>query len=122
MGQEGLHFGAEQQALGEPGVIEGLDPQAVPGQEQALFAAVPDGEGEHAVHGLQAVGAVFLVGVDDHLGVARGGEAVAGLDEIGPDFRVIVQLAVVDDPDSLVFVGQGLMPGLKIDDGQAAVA
>jgi hypothetical protein len=35
-------------------------------------------------------------------------------------FLVVIEFAVVDDPDVILFVADGLMAGLDIDDAQAA--
>ena len=67
-------------------------------------------------------GAPLLVGVDDDLGVAVRAEGVAGGLELGAQLAVVVDLAVVDEPDGLVLVGDGLVAALAVDDAQAAVA
>jgi hypothetical protein len=47
---------------------------------------------------------------------------VSGGFELRPDVRMVVDLAVEDDPDRLVLVRQRLMAGRQIDDAQPAVA
>ena len=64
-------------------VEERLLADAVAGDRQLPAAGVPEREGEHAVEAADAVDAVLLVEVDDDLGVALGGEAMAAGDELG---------------------------------------
>ena len=40
--------------------------------------------------------------------------------EISTQLLMVVDFAVKDDPDVFVFVGQGLMPGLEVDDAKPA--
>ena len=49
-------------------------------------------------------------------------EGVAGGLELGAQLAVVVDLAVVDEPDGLVLVGDGLVAAVAVDDAQAAVA
>ena len=37
-----------------------------------------------------------------------------------PKFTIIVNLAIEDDPDSLVFIGHGLLPPSQVNNRQAA--
>ncbi len=50
------------------------------------------------------------------------GEAVAASLQIGAQVAVIVNLAVKNGPDGLIFVGDRLVAGVKVDDAQAAHA
>ena len=63
---------------------------------------------------------VLLVEVHEHFGVALGGEPVAASLELGPKLAVVVDLAVLDDPDRLVLVADRLIAAREIDDGQAS--
>ena len=100
--------------------MEGFDAQAVAGQDQFFRLRVPEGDGEHAVEMGDEVLAVFLVKVDDDLGVGVGVETVAAGQKRGLEGREIEDLAVVDDPDRLVFIMDGLAPGGQVDDAQTA--
>ena len=48
-------------------------------------------------------------------------EPVAAGLEIAPQVAVVVDLAVEDDPDRLVFVGHRLLAAGPVDDGQPAM-
>ena len=119
-GQEALDLRSEGEAdvSAGSGVVEGLLPHPVAGQEQ--FLAVPEREGEHADEAVQALLTPLLVGVDDDFGVGLGSEPVAGL-------QLLAQLFVVEDHpienqrDGAVLVGHGLLAGFQVDDLEAPV-
>ena len=128
--EQRLDLAGEQQAAGlrRTRVVQRLDAEVVAVQHELAAAPilpgaaqVGDGEGPHAVEARGAGGAPLLVGVDDDLGVAVRAEGVAGGLELGAQLAVVVDLAVVDEPDGLVLVGHGLVPALAVDDAQAAV-
>jgi hypothetical protein len=50
---------------------------------------VPEREGEHTPQILGAVRAVFLIEMDDDLGVRRGVETVAPQQQLFSEFRVV---------------------------------
>jgi hypothetical protein len=60
--------------------------------------------------------------VDDDLAVAAGAKHVAGGLEFGVQLAIIVDLAVVDQPDALVLIGEGLVTAFAVDDAQAPMA
>src|SRR5664280_119341 len=62
---------------------------------------------------------VLLVEVRDHLGVAVAREAVTLGRELRPQLAVVVDLAVLRDPDAAVLVRQRLVARLQIDDRKA---
>ena len=66
-----------------------------------------------------AVGAVLLVEVDDHLGVALRGERWPRALQLRAQLAVVVDLAVQDDDDRAVLVEDRLVAGLEVDDAQA---
>ena len=54
--------------------------------------------------------------MNECFGVALCGQAMTALLQIGAQLEVIVNLAVEDDMDGAVFVGDGLMTAGEIDD------
>src|SRR5664280_2000374 len=62
---------------------------------------------------------VLLVEVRDHLGVAVAREAVTLGRELRPQLAVVVDLAVLRDPDATVLVRQRLVARLQVDDRKA---
>jgi hypothetical protein len=59
--------------------------------------------------------------VDDDFGVCLGIEAVAAGDQAFSEFRVVEYLAIVHDPQGVVFVVDGLVTAGKVDDAQPGV-
>ena len=67
-------------------------------------------------------GAVLLVEVRQHLGVAAAAEDVAAPAQLLAQGVVVVDLAVLRRPDAAVLVGEGLVAALHVDDREAARA
>src|SRR2546423_65873 len=65
----GHDLGPEDETARALSVVEWLSPEAVPGNEQLAFAAVPDREREHALEPFHTTDAFFLVEVEDRLRV-----------------------------------------------------
>src|SRR5687768_18519658 len=116
IGEERLELGAEQEGLVVQRVIQRLDADAVPGDEEDVRSGIPDGEGEHATQTRDAVLAELLVGVNYDLGVAGGSEAMSAGQQLLPKLREIVDLAVEDDPDRAVLIGHRLNRRFQVDD------
>ncbi len=68
--EDRLDLRAEDQSGGGVGVVEGLDAEAVAGEEHLTPVRVPDREREHALEALDAADALLLAEVEDRLGVA----------------------------------------------------
>jgi hypothetical protein len=82
-----------------------------------------DREGEHAVEALDAGRPPLGPGLQDHLGVAGRGEAVAGLGQLLAQLLVVVDAAVEGDRQAQRGVDEGLRGGFgQVDDLQPAVA
>ena len=79
-------------------VEERLDPQSVTSQYQSAPRLVPESDGKHAVEVADEVQAIFLVEVDDDLGVATGVKAVPTGLQVPAQLGEIVDLTVVDRP------------------------
>ena len=78
-------------------------------------------DGELAPELLEDAFAVFLVEVDDDLGVGVRAEDVALGLQLRLALGVVEQLAVEDDRDAAVLVGDRLVAVAEADDGEAAV-
>ncbi len=83
-----------------------------------FFGLVPDRDREHPAQVLQAIDAVFVVEMDDRLGVRMGVKPVAALLEVLTQLAVIVDLAVENDPLRTVLVMHRLLARGEIDDRQ----
>src|SRR5205085_1724228 len=108
----------EQQLAALFAVVERLDADAVPSEEQLLFPPVPDRKSEHPAQVIDAALTEILVEVDDRLGVAVGSEHMAAPFERAAQLAVVVDLAVEHDPDRAVFVRDGLLSVAEVDDAQ----
>src|ERR1700720_2113933 len=60
--------------------------------------------------------------MDDDFGVGLGFEDVALGEKKFTEFLIVVDFPVENDPDGAVFVRDGLVAGVEVNDGQAAEA
>ena len=122
MAKHRLGLGAESQAAaGQLGVEERLLPHPVARQHKPLARLVPDGQGEHPVEPADEIDPVFLVKMHQAFRVGNGLVAMPFGLELRPDLQLVVQLAVVRDPDRAVLVGHRLGAAGDVDDRQPAM-
>lgn len=118
-----LELGGKHEAALTDVVEQRLDAGAVARQQQLLAAAVPEGEGEHALQPLQAVQSILLIGVENGFGVGRGAEAVAFAAQLATQLAVVVDFAIEGDDELAVFAFHRLVAGRRrIEDAQAAMS
>ena len=121
--EDGLDLRAEHQPAVSLRVVERLDADAVAGEQQPPAHGVVQGEAEHAAQVVDHVDPVFLVAVQDHLGIGVAAEAVPFCLELGAQFLKIVDLAVEHQADGVVLVEHRLAAVLaQVDDRQPAEA
>jgi hypothetical protein len=65
---------------------------------------------------------MIFVEMYDHLGVRHRIKAVSPLFKDIPEFYVIENLTVEDDPASPVFIVHGLPPAFEVDDTQSGMS
>ena len=111
-----LELRSERERCVRDPVIEGLDPEPVPGQHQAAVARIPEGEGEHPPQRLDEVGTPLLVEVHEHLGVAASREPVTPPLQVSAQLAVVVDLPVLNHVDAAILVGDGLVAAFEVDD------
>jgi hypothetical protein len=119
-GDQGLELGGEDDAVAARHHVEGLDPQRVAGEQQARVPLVEEREGEHPAEPRQGVRPPAAQRLEDDLGVRLGDEPDAVALEDLPEFAVVVELAVVAEPEPVLderLVGLGG----QVDDRQPPV-
>jgi hypothetical protein len=121
-GQKGAQLGTEGEPRVLRPVVERLDPDPVAGDEEPLPVGVPDGEREHAAEPVDHLLPVVLVQVDEGFGVAARAKPVAPALQLRAERVVVVDLAVEDDHDRAVLVGDRLVPAGHVDDAEPAHA
>src|SRR2546422_11655848 len=90
--------GGEEESVTGDRVVERLDPEPVPRQEEAALQPVPQGKREHALEPLDTGCPLLLVQVEDRLGIAPGPVGVAAPLEPATELGMVVNFAVGDDP------------------------
>ena len=116
-----LHLGAKAHAQRRDGVIQGLDADPIPHEQQAALRLVPQRIREHAAEPIDGAVAPLFVRVHDHFCVRMRAEPVSVRDQLCTQLGEVVNLAVEHDADRPVLVRQRLIAGRQIDDAQTAV-
>ena len=116
--QQGLHLGAEQEALGRLRVEERLLAGPVAAGEQAAVVRVPQREGEHPPQPGQDVDAERLVAVQHHLDVRAAAKPVPPRDQLAAKLGVVVDLPVGDEMGRSVLARERLLTVGDVDDRQ----
>ena len=119
---ERLHLRRDVAGAVHHRVVERLDPEPVAGGKQHAVALVPDRERELAAQVVQALRAEVLVQVQRDLAVRSSPEAMPLGLQAAADRLEVVELAVDDDVERLVFVGDRLIAGGQVDDAQPRVS
>src|SRR5208282_849060 len=83
---------------------------------------VPYGERKHAAQFFHATCAKLFIEMDDHLCVRLRLEGVALRSQELPQFLVVINLSIKDNPNCTVFVGEGLVAGVEVDDREPTKA
>src|SRR5262245_49277989 len=78
MPQQRLYLGGEDEQLAVPEVVERLDAQSIASRKEPATRAVPDRKRKHAAEPADAIDAMFLVRMDDGLGIRSTDVSVAG--------------------------------------------
>ena len=119
-GEQALQFRSEQEEAVGACVVERLDAEPVAGEHRAAPASVPDRDRELAAQQPHEVGALALVQVRDHLGVAAAREPMPLPLERAPQLDVVVQLPVLRRPHRARLVRHRLVAAGEIDDRKPA--
>ena len=101
-------------------VVQRLDAELVACEHQATGALIEQREREHAAETIETRWSPPVPGLEDDLGVGRGGEPGAGARELVAQLSEVVQLAVVTEGQS-VLRERLVSRGGQVDDREAAV-
>src|SRR5579859_7599946 len=118
--KNGLDLGPEKKSLAVPAIIEGLNAESVSRREQHALPSIPNRESEHASQMLHTITTVFFVKMNDGFGITVCTVAMSLCLQASAKVDVVVDLAVVDDPNVLTLVSQRLVAALDVDNAQAA--
>jgi hypothetical protein len=93
----------------------------IPSEKETATTLIPNRERKHPAEVTHALSPVLLIEMDYNFGVRGGLEAVTRSLESLPELRKIVDLAVENDPNGLVFVGKRLPSSIDVDNAEAPV-
>ena len=121
--QQALDLAAKQQlARVGLGVIERLDAENIPCAVHFVGFRIPHDKGKHTAQLGSQCRAVFLIAVDDDLGVAVGLEDMALGLQFGTQIHEVVNFAVEHADNGAVLVVHRLLARGQVNDAQAAEA
>src|SRR5450759_2291734 len=92
-----LQFGGENQLATAQAVVKRFDTHPIARQEQPPFIPIPDREGKHPVKLLHCVYTVSGVLLQNYFGVRASPKDTFATFQVGAQFQVIINLAVIDN-------------------------
>ena len=117
-----FHLGRDVTRAVHQRVVQRLDAEPVAAGKEHAVALVPQRERELAAKLVHRACAEVLVEMKRDLAVGPGLEAMPFRLQLRPDPLEVVELAVDDDVDGVVFVVERLIAGGEVDDAQPRVA
>ena len=120
--EDGLHLGGEEKPTGLAADVQWLFADAVAAQDEPFAVCVPQSESKHPAQPAEEIESLFLVEVNNDLGVRSCAEAVPFGFELLTKGREVIDFAVQDNPQGFVFIGDGLMAARNVNDAEAAYA
>ena len=115
-------FGSEEKFSAMVGVVERFNAEGIAREDEAFFAGVPDGEGEHAVESGETVGPVFGPSLEKNFRIGLCAEGGSAGFEIAAEFEVVIYLSIKNDVPASICGGHGLGSAGEIENAEAAVA
>src|SRR5579872_5516602 len=119
VGQESLDLrGKNKGSILMDTVVKGLDAQPIACREKPAAAGVPEHKRKHAAQAVYTLVTKLLIEVKDGLRVAARAILMSLRFEISAQFLVVVDFAVINNPDGALFIADRLMPALHINDAK----
>ena len=115
----GLDLGSPDHLVAVYGIVQRLYADGVANEQQSADTRIVKRDGEHPVEVLREVESVFLVGVNDNLGVGCRSEAVTPGREMVAKRPIVVDFAVEDGADAPILIEDGLGASLHVDHRQS---
>src|SRR6202035_4798899 len=103
--EQRLDLGPEYQPLSVDSVMQRLLAEAVTGQKQRSISGVINREREHPTQSAHTVAADLLIEMENGLSIGVGAENVAAGAKLVAQLNEVINLSVIDNPNSFVFVG-----------------
>ena len=102
-------FGTKYKGPVLPVIEKGPDSDPVPSQEQFFLPGIPYCKGKLSIQLLQALLTKMLVQEQQYLGITSCPEAITQRDQLLPEFNVVKDFSIEDDPELPSFVTHGLL-------------
>ena len=97
------------------GIIQRLYSQPVPCKEQCFILVIPDRECEHSVKFMDTFRTIFFKGMNNNFGITVSFKLMSFLRKNRFDIAMIINLPVISNPVSAVFVRHRLMTAAEIN-------
>src|SRR5712691_8060105 len=115
-------LGAKDQSLSISVVIQRLLAKPITCCQETVAISVPNGEGEHAAQVLDTLITVLLIGVNDSLSITTCGKVMTMTLQFFPQLPVVIDFAIEDNHDALIFIKNGLMAASQVNNREATYA
>ena len=118
MREQNFWFRSKQQRSIEDAPVKRLLAKSIARDEQATFPIIPKREREHAIEMLDHITAIFFVKMRQDFRVRFAAKGVAASFQIRSQFAVVIDLAVENYRDAVIFIECRLLARQQIDDRQ----
>ena len=106
-----------------PAIVQWLDPDRIPSQQDTILPQVQDREGKDAVQLGGALRSLLFVEMNNNFGIRAGTKIVSLSLKPCSQFGEIIDFAIEDEPDTLILVTHRLSARRRnVNDGKAVVA
>src|SRR6185312_584697 len=120
-GEQCFHFRRKIELFVVEGIEQRLDAKAVADGHHRPVALVPNDDGKFTAQAMQELHAKIFIEMESDFAVGSSAQAMTGLFQLLLDRFVAVEFAVDDDPRLLVFAGDWLIAGCKVNDAEPRV-
>ncbi|OPY67409.1 MAG: hypothetical protein A4E63_02259 [Syntrophorhabdus sp. PtaU1.Bin050] len=119
VGKYGFYLRGENKVIIPLCIKKWSDAHTVAGKKKGLPTTVPDCDSKLSVQIVKHPGTLFFIEMQKHFRIGICREPVTPHFQFRPQLHIIEDFAVINDPEGLIFVVNGLISARKVKDAEA---